>query len=355
MQPIVINRRYYDEYFFDLSHKCANIINFPVIYENLTKNWIDIVSKNKTSYLVIFPDYLTDGIGYCTFSENELNILKNIDRIIFVVSSVQHAHLDFDFPNIIWLHAGSDMLFQKLQYVELEPVIQKSFSKHWHYVSLSLIPRPHRLLATSVLLALYEKTGYITVNCLSHNNETWQDYFCYDSKINHIQTEILQKGWTKTLKHTNPQQTSYPQHANHNALNFNLRLRPIYENTAIEIINETTFFNNGVFVSEKYLNSVYGKNFPIFVSNAGTVSYLRDNGFDLFDDIVDHSYDQEQDPLERIFKAFSLNAELLQNRQYAIDKWFSCKSRFEVNLYWAKTLMYQNFSYKLLNQISNFN
>ena len=353
MKPNVINRRYYDEYFYYLSTYCAEKVNYPVIYENLTKNWISTVSKNKKSYLVVFPDYLTDGLGYCAFSKNDQELLRNLDQKIFVVSSVYNTHLDFDYPNVYWLHAGSDMLFQQLQYQELEPVVQKVFNQKWHYASFSLIARPHRLLAASILLSLYDRTGYITVNPQPHNNKTWQDYFHCSSYVDQTQSQILQQGWEKLLNYTNPEQILYPQCANHNALNINLKLRNIYEHTAIEIVNETTFFNNGIFVSEKFLNSVYGKNFPILLSNPGTVKYLRDSGFDMFDDVIDHSYDCEPEPLQRLFKALYLNEQLLQNKNFAVDKWYNCKSRFESNLEWAKHFMYTNFFDNFFNDLNN--
>ena len=352
MQPKVINRRYYDEYFYNLSIDCVNKLGYPVIYENLTKNWIDIVSKQKESCIVIFPDYLIDGTGYCRFTESDKTLLNNLDKKIFLVSSVRNAHLDFNFPNIVWLHAGSDMLFQQLQYQQLKPVERKLFQQQWHYISLSLIARPRRLLGTSLALYLNDNNGYITVNVHPHNNKTWQDYFNQYNSLDSTQSQILQQGWEKLLNHENPQKLEYPQCANHNTLNFNLQLRSLYEHTAVEIINKTTFFNQGIFVTEKFLNSVFGKNFPIFLANAGTVNYLRNSGFDMFDDVIDHRYDNESDPFQRLYKAVMLNKKLLQDKNFAIQKWVDCKSRFESNLYWAKNCMYKNFSEKFFNNFT---
>jgi hypothetical protein len=39
---------------------------------------------------------------------------------------------------------------------------------------------------------------------------------------------------------------------------------------------------------------------PIYIGIPGSVSTLRSLGFDLFDDIIDHSYDTETDPVKRI-------------------------------------------------------
>ena len=107
-----------------------------------------------------------------------------------------------------------------------------------------------------------------------------------------------------------------------------------------------SFFNHGQFVSEKYLNSIYGCNFPIVISNAGTVSYLRDNGFDVFDDVVDHSYDSESNPVLRVYHAVQKNMHLLKDRNYALTKWNQCKDRFIENLNFARNKIYKKFKKK---------
>ena len=42
--------------------------------------------------------------------------------------------------------------------------------------------------------------------------------------------------------------------------------------------------------------------FPLWYAVPGTVSKLRDAGFDLFDDLIDHSYDDEGNPDIRMNK-----------------------------------------------------
>ena len=63
----------------------------------------------------------------------------------------------------------------------------------------------------------------------------------------------------------------------------------------------------------------------------GTISYLRSLGFDMFDDIIDHSYDEIQDHYVRMMMAIKNNRKILEDRQLAIDSWYSCSTRFEKN------------------------
>ena len=54
------------------------------------------------------------------------------------------------------------------------------------------------------------------------------------------------------------------------------------------------------FFTEKSIKPFAWGQLPIFVSHAGFLQKIRDFGFDLFDDIIDHSYDSEPDPRIRI-------------------------------------------------------
>jgi len=52
--------------------------------------------------------------------------------------------------------------------------------------------------------------------------------------------------------------------------------------------------------TEKTSKAYYMYQFPIWTSVMGFVQFQREHGFDVFDDIIDHSYDNEFDPFKRI-------------------------------------------------------
>lgn len=58
--------------------------------------------------------------------------------------------------------------------------------------------------------------------------------------------------------------------------------------------------NPSITVTEKTLKPFMTHNIPIFVGLPGTVSFVRSMGYDVFDDLVDHSYDNEVDELKRM-------------------------------------------------------
>ena len=77
-----------------------------------------------------------------------------------------------------------------------------------------------------------------------------------------------------------------------------------YTNAWINIATEHDFATN--FVSEKSIKPFLTEQLAIFVAGPGTVERLRSLGLDVFDDIIDHSYDRELDPVLRFEKIFRL-------------------------------------------------
>ena len=59
---------------------------------------------------------------------------------------------------------------------------------------------------------------------------------------------------------------------------------------------------------------------PIFISCYNSLSTIRSYGFDLFDDIIDHSYDNELDPHKRILLAIDQLEKICKTPlQYWVD------------------------------------
>jgi hypothetical protein len=72
------------------------------------------------------------------------------------------------------------------------------------------------------------------------------------------------------------------------------------------------------FFTEKTSKSISCHQLPIFCSVKGYVQHMRDLGFDVFDDIIDHSYDKEEDPPKRIKMIVDEVERVTQN--HIIDK-----------------------------------
>jgi hypothetical protein len=145
----------------------------------------------------------------------------------------------------------------------------------------------------------------------------------------------------------------YVKNNNDNVSNFKNKLSKYYENTFVEIISETSFTERCYLLTEKTLNSIYGLNFPILLSGKGAVELLRNMGMDMFDDVIDHSYDQCENPIDRLYTALEKNTKVLTDSQYVKQKWKACEPRFKKNVEWAKTTMYSYYEERAIDLFAN--
>lgn len=91
-------------------------------------------------------------------------------------------------------------------------------------------------------------------------------------------------------------------------------LHDVVLKSGVSLINET-YVNGGktAVFTEKSGNSVLGLTFPIWIGGSGHADQWRDFGFDVFDDIIDHSYQHRDTLIERCWYAISDNLDILTN------------------------------------------
>jgi hypothetical protein len=93
----------------------------------------------------------------------------------------------------------------------------------------------------------------------------------------------------------------------------------VFEPSCISLITEPAFYERETIITEKTIMAIYGGTIPIWVGGWRIADWLRDRGFDVFDDIVDHSYQNLADPYDRCYQAIYKNLDLLKNFTNAQD------------------------------------
>ena len=83
--------------------------------------------------------------------------------------------------------------------------------------------------------------------------------------------------------------------------------KTVFEPSCISLITEPTYIEKESLISEKTIMAIYGGTVPIWVGGWRCADSMRMLGFDVFDDLVDHSYQSLEDPIERIDKSIELN------------------------------------------------
>jgi hypothetical protein len=117
--------------------------------------------------------------------------------------------------------------------------------------------------------------------------------------------------------------------------------KTVFEPSCISLITEPVFIERESILTEKTIMSVYSGTLPIWVGGWRCADALRSFGFDVFDDIIDHSYQSLEDPIKRIDKSIERNLDLLQDFDLVNKFVQNNKSRFEHNLNLLKNNVFQ--------------
>ena len=107
-----------------------------------------------------------------------------------------------------------------------------------------------------------------------------------------------------------------------------------FKNSYFNIITESNYDYplNTIHITEKSLRPFYYYQFPLFLSSKNHVSYLKNYfGFDVFDDVINHSYDLEENPIKRMSMLIEEIKRINNNKQFFIDFYENNQNRFENN------------------------
>jgi hypothetical protein len=332
-----------------------------VVYRNV------LMSNIKNNLIILgIKDHLT-SIDFNPWVSSKPDLVEYLDSMFnyypdkhFVVfTSLENLDYYITNPRVTIIPWGGDLTNHKSEYEKLEPLDSKNFDSPYTYLSLNRGLRSHRAVLTSLLYGLdindsgmiscmfkdsiSDLLGYLKWEFTSEQ-QSIKDRMCngFDLLRN---TEIK----LPTDRETNG---NYPNSANGN--NFKNSLIHYYRETFVEVITETSCTERCFNLTEKTLNSIYGKSFPILISSPGVVAFLRTMGMDVFDDIIDHSYDTIENPIDRIYQAVSSNIELLTNNIKTKELWKQHEHRFIKNIDFAKTRLYNFYTQRTTDTFHEF-
>jgi len=100
---------------------------------------------------------------------------------------------------------------------------------------------------------------------------------------------------------------------------WNAGLNSIMSSTVISLITESVRTQRTIHFSEKTAFSLLALTFPIWIGGYNMATEWKKKGFDIFEDVIDHSYENMPTLLERCFYAVYLNLEILTNIELASD------------------------------------
>lgn len=359
MKITVYSRCTYDEWYYRLFLAVQEVMpddselfylwTWPDQFEKIkntkiTREWVGIftIDSMQFSEYDYQRELQTEG---CRLIAEIAKINPQTKFIIF--SSAEKIERELDNIDNIYIVPIGHCLLQYDEFNKRKPIYDKNIDSTITFACLNRVFRFSRLTLVCYLLGNeFDKTGYISFDTSELDkkapslwrNQTWLEYCNWNlSTITGKERELILQGFEKlkistdTASTINEPDTVFAAQKN-NVDNFVNFLEPIYKNTFIEIVGETTFSEPSFLVTEKTLNTIWGCNFPIMIGGQGIVSHIRnDLGIDVFDDIIDHSYDIESDPVRRLTQAINLNKDLLKDVDNVKKLWKESMHRFIKN------------------------
>jgi len=340
---------------------CVNNVKcdyyYPLVMENEDSvNNFKTITNNISKQIVVIGTF---DIFNMYDSMDQQYILNKPTKIEELIIDVVNMHSDktfivfheninasalflYNIKNVKLVH-WSALTTEKKSYTSLN-IFEKNFSSNKTTIALNRQQRQHRCVLISLLYG-YKLNKDMQISSVFLNNikgDLLSDVDWDFSILSDNDIFTLTNGFKKAVCENVGAIDNYTYN---NVDNFVLYLKNVYKNSFVEIISNTIFDIPFGVVDEKFLNSVYARNFPIIIGVEGTVDYLRNLGFDVFDDVVNHSYDTIKNPLQRLLSAIFDNKHLYKNNIKV--KWKDNEQRFNENINFAKKNMYNVYNTRI--------
>ena len=261
-----------------------------------------------------------------------------------------HAHIEYNtftppynpdqgwplkFPDVNWqdntlllLHFQDFVTFQDGRIVELDRVAEH-YGKHANRVLVThMHPGLEKVYNGPVNLIEFSSHNYREIQIMRERWPEWQ-HITENAKTHSWQClngrKCPHRKWTvNILLEWGDGIISYGQDiplpewhisqlkGRENCDNF-IGLGGVYSKCAVNIVTETLYDPVPGLFSEKTLHALFAQQIPIVIGSQGLVAGIRAHGFDMFDDIVDTSYDSLPNET-RLSQALALNRDLIQGR-----------------------------------------
>jgi hypothetical protein len=94
-------------------------------------------------------------------------------------------------------------------------------------------------------------------------------------------------------------------------------LDKLFYHSAVSLITESIDYQAGAGYTEKTGFALLGKTFPIWVGGKYQAEEFSKLGYDIFDDVIDHSYQNKDTLIERCYHAVADNIDILTDLEFA--------------------------------------
>ena len=298
-------------------------VHATYIFEEVPKKAIELAKQDSNFYILL--DDSMEGYAYYGFDRAFKFVLEhNLKNKVIYSTGLQDAETEYQ----AWLEQkNKEKLFyvwthQSWYYRHADWVIDleknPKVDKNQYFICMNNRPRHHRLVSGVYMdyLNLLDK-GIVSLNEQNYEDPGTSTF--ESMLLPHLNlykdnyAEIIKNQW----KITQPKLPLIVDNKNLHDKCMPSDLNPdLYDNTLINLVTETYYhfqYNkvSNLFITEKTWKPFTAYQIPVIIGPKGEVDYLRCIGFDMFDDIIDHSYDSEPDST-RVFGAINALKETIE-------------------------------------------
>ena len=169
-------------------------------------------------------------------------------------------------------------------------------------------PRVNREILSVVLANLFNEQD-ILHTCAERPDEFVRSYFQGTKYKFNTDLTLPQRWIGKTGMHRYDEK-SYGDNAK---IFSDMLFEKLYKHSAVTLVTEPLYYEKGFIITEKTIMPIYSGHFMIWVGGWGSAETAKKIGLDIFEDIIDHSYQYLEDPAERCVEAVLRNMVLLND------------------------------------------
>jgi len=324
IKEMLDNCDFKNKFLFIINVFCCKIKEKPNAFINLYPEIYEYQHYAKTNnlkFIVVF-EMCNEAPNFNKELDYQINFIKQKCNLeyedILTLTGAHYSDTDLIKHVQVLNIVGNDRIFTNTNY--------KTLPKH-HFVSLARMAKSHRVATTvEILERKLEKFGYCSCGSGYYINPNENDFSYLP--------ENLKNKFPMYIDGPIVGQTQDQYKMTNTAMEFafvNIVMETSYDkNFSYFTFNNITW--NLPFTTEKTMKPFAWGQVPIFITPIDNDLCLRNLGFDLFDDIIDQSYNQEPNPYLRIKQAVD---ELEKICMQPIEHWQEFKTnnleRFENN------------------------
>ena len=261
----------------------------------------------------------------------EVHVEHNAFRIPYHPNTawpLRLPNIEFKDNTILFLHFQDFITVRDGRIVELDLVADYYGDRANQIVVMHWPHAMHRYYQGPINLIEFDLHEYNILKNLHRRWPEWQHMFdqphthawqCLNGRMcpHRYQVKEILQHWSNGMLSYHDQ-ISLPEWAystyrgTENEDNF-IRLINVYGSCSVNIVTETQYDSAPGIITEKTIMAMLAEQIPIVIGYPGIVADCKQLGFDMFDDVVDTSYDQLPNEI-RAEQAILRNQDLIQGR-----------------------------------------